>query len=88
MTSAMPLTAAQLAAELGKHPRTIMRLARTRKIPGSKIGRDWFFDRQEVLAAGRPAPEKPRKTVTLSPADRAVMNLQRLRVKSLLGKAS
>lgn len=84
----MPLTAAQLAAELHKHPRTIMRQARERRIPGSKIGRDWYFDLAEVLAHGRPAPEKPRKPVTLSPADRAVMNMQRLRVKSLLGKAS
>lgn len=82
----MLLTAEELAARLKKHPRTIMRQARQRRIPGSKIGRDWYFDLAEVLAHGRPVV-KARKVVRLSPQDRAAMDGQRTRVKQLMGRA-
>lgn len=81
------LTADELGQKLKLHPRTIMAMARRREIPGSKIGKQWFFREDEVFEAGRPRV-KARTLVQLSPQDRARIHAQRERVKDLLGHMS
>ena len=44
------LNASQAAAEFGAHVETIRRLARRGEIPAFKIGKDWRFRRDDLLA--------------------------------------
>jgi excisionase family DNA binding protein len=44
------LTAAEVAALLQVHIRTVYRLAAKGVIPGNRIGRGWRFRKEEILA--------------------------------------
>lgn len=44
------ITAAELAALLQVHVRTVYRLAEKGVLPGNKIGRGWRFREAEILA--------------------------------------
>jgi len=43
------LTAAQTAALLQLHPRTVYKLARRGQLPGRKFGGGWRFSKDEIL---------------------------------------
>lgn len=45
------ITAAEVAALLRMHVRTVYRLAEEGILPGSKIGHSWRFRRKNILAA-------------------------------------
>lgn len=44
------LTVAQVATWLNVHPETVLRWVRSGKLPGSKLGREWRFQRADVEA--------------------------------------
>ena len=44
------VTAAEVAALLQVHIRTVYRLAAKEVIPGNRIGRGWRFRKEEILA--------------------------------------
>lgn len=53
-TSPLPrLTVTEIARWLGRHPRTIRRLARQGRLPALRVGGQWTFTRQEIEAHGR-----------------------------------
>jgi excisionase family DNA binding protein len=43
------LTAAQVAALLQLHPRTVYKLVKQGAIPGKKFGGGWRFNRNEII---------------------------------------
>lgn len=47
------ITAADAAKLIGRHVKTIHRLARAGKIPCYRFGKMWMFDREEMLKYGR-----------------------------------
>lgn len=51
------LTATELAAHLGVTPDTVRIKAKTREIPGMRVGRLWRFDLAAVLAALTPSSD-------------------------------
>jgi excisionase family DNA binding protein len=51
-------------------PRTVLKLARTGRLPGSKIGRHWRFTEQDLtrfLETSRPASPTPTSTTETTP---------------------
>lgn len=55
------LTTEEVATMLRWTPRYIGRLARERKIPAIKLGREWRYYETEIIewiAQGRPSPEE------------------------------
>ncbi len=48
MTQKDVLTADEVAEYLRIHPYTVRRLARAGKLPGSRIGGQWRFDKKEL----------------------------------------
>lgn len=72
------LTKDEVAAMLDCEPSTVEEKARTRELPGVKIGRSWIFPREALMkrlneialrAAADPTP--PRYTVQARPNRRA-----------------
>lgn len=53
------LSTADVAHELSCSLKTVLRLAKTGKLPGYKVGRDWRFRRSAVDAFRRPIDPSP-----------------------------
>lgn len=47
------MTASEVAALFRLTPQGVTKLARAGKIPGFQLGREWRFNRAEILAMGR-----------------------------------
>ncbi len=69
------LTAAQVAARLALHPKTVVRMARDGRLPAVKVGAGWRFDPDRLAvepstACGRAlaAPTRPSKRSPGTPA--------------------
>lgn len=46
---------------LGVSPRFVLRLARTHRLPGRKLGKEWRFSRERLLAWLCDAEPRPRR---------------------------
>lgn len=61
--SEQAMTTREVAALLGRTPKTVSEMAKRGQIPGFKVGGDWRFFRSEVVDALRPAADPWRKPV-------------------------
>ena len=85
------LDAEATARLLHLHVKRVQLMARTGKLPASRVGRKWLFRRQDIEAlvggrAPRPAAGRPELSLSLSARNRLRGTVERLLVEGLMAE--